>query len=722
MRASFSLGFIMRKLAALLFLCLASPLLWANTLDDIRFAELPGDRFEVRMSFAQRPPEPTGYAIESPARIVLDFPGVESRLPERRYPLAFESGRTAVVLTSEGRTRLVINLASPATYTSRVEDNTYIVEVDARRTTVQRDTRAEILDLSEVVSTAATDRRGPSVRDIDFRRGVEGEGRVIIALSTPNVGVNLADTATGVRLTLTDVYLPAELRRRLDVVDFATPVSQVAARFTDNSAVLDIAASGNYDYLAYQTDTQYVLSIKPLTPREVEARRDEFSFTGDRLSLSFQDIEVRAVLQLIADFTELNLVASDTVTGRITLRLDGVPWDQALDLVLKTKGLDKRVVGNVMMVAPAHEIAERERQELSTRRQLEELAPLRTEYIRVNYANAADLFELFTASAEGAGQARDRGTRDPSAGRVLSSRGSAIVDERTNSIIVTDTSDRIEALRRLIEQLDIPVRQVMIEARVVIARTDFSRAMGVRWGGVGANLSSNALFEVGGSTQALTPGASPADFLYGSAPLNLQNNMMVDLGVSEAVGSIAFGLLTDNAFLDLELSALEQTGLAEIVSQPKVITGDKSSATISTGIEIPYEVIQATGGMAMATVEWKDVLLKMDVTPQITPDNRIIMSLQINKDTLTGFFSGATGTLPIVAASNLNTNVLVADGETLVLGGVFQVEQLQDQDKVPLLGDIPFLGRLFRRDIQSQNKEELIIFITPRIMADSLTN
>ncbi|BFM21916.1 type 4a pilus secretin PilQ [Gilvimarinus japonicus] len=713
MRALFLMGLKMRKTVALVLVCLLSPFAGAASLDDIRFAELPDQRFEVRLSFDEAPPEPQGYTIESPARIVLDFPEVESELKERRFPLAFDNGKSALVLTSGGRTRLILNLENLSTYSSRIDGNAYVIEVGG---TGSRQVAARKPVADSAASTQPRTSAERAISGIDFRRGDAGEGRIIVDLSTDRISADMRDTADGLRVTFANTFLPGELRRRLDVLDFATPVAIISASSDSGDVVLDVSANGDYDYLAYQTDNQYVISVKPLTPAEKAEQERLFEYTGSRLSFNFQDIEVRAVLQIIADFTDLNLVASDTVQGRITLRLDNVPWDQALDMVLKTKGLDKRQVGNVLMVAPASEIAERERQELSTKRQLEELAPLRTEYIRVRYASAKEIFALFQGDGAGDAGGSD-GPASRATGSILSGRGQAVVDERTNSIIVTDTAERIDALKRLVSEIDIPIRQVMIEARLVIANKDFREELGVRWGGVGASLSSDSLLEVGGSTSALdsSPG-SPADFIYGGGSADLNENMMVDLGVASPVGSIAFGLLTDNAYLDLELSALEYNGYAEIVSQPKVITGDKQRATISTGSEIPYQEASASGATAAS---FKEVVLELDVTPQITPDNNIIMELAIKKDLLAEF--NQEFGVPIIDITRLNTKVLVSDGQTIVLGGIFEMQQLNGVDKVPFLGDIPYLGRLFRRDVKTSEKSELLIFITPRIMAESLT-
>ena len=717
MRALFSLGFNMRKIVCLLVV-LVSPLAWANTLNNIAFSQLPGEKFEVRMTFDSAPPEPKSYTIEKPARIVLDFPDVVSGLKERRFPLAVDNGQSALVLTTEGRTRLVLNLNQLSSYSTRVEGNNFIVDVGAAEGAVSTGA-----DADELVTTNQSGQlttrdgiKGVKITDIDFRRGTTGEGRIIVSLSDAKVSADMVGTGAGVRLSFRDVWLPPELRRRLDVVDFATPVSLVAATQDGENTVLNISASGDFDYLAYQTDKEYVLSIKPLTEREKKEKKQDFEYTGQKLSLDFQDIEVRAVLQIIADFTELNLVASDTVQGRITLRLQNVPWDQALDMVLKNKGLDKRQVGNVLMVAPAAEIAERERQEISTKKQLEELAPLRTEYIRVRYANAKEMFELFKNNNAGANRGSNQATAS-----VLSDRGTGVVDERTNSIIITDTPDRIEAFKLLVEQIDIPIRQVMIEARIVIANTDFERQLGIRWGGIGYNVNNSRLIEVAGSQDGLDDevGTSPANWLTGGGnELNLPENNIVDTPINSQfpTGSLAVGVLTDNIFLDMELSALETSGYAEIVSQPKVITSDKQLAIIKSGKEIAYQEVSPSGG---TTTGFKEAVLKLEVTPQITPDNRIIMDLNVAKDavgeiTLEG--------VPSIDVTRLQTKVLVNNGQTIVLGGVFSLEGSKGERKVPVLGDIPYLGRLFKSTIDQQFKTELLIFVTPKLVADTITN
>ena len=450
-----------------------------------------------------------------------------------------------------------------------------------------------------------------------------------------------------------------------------------------------IEPTGRYDYLAYQTDNKLTISIKPLTEDEAEKRKTErFAYSGEKLSLNFQDIDVRSVLQLIADFTDLNLVASDTVAGNITLRLQNVPWDQALDLVLKTKGLDKRQVGNVLLVAPADEIAARERQELESQRQIAELAPLRREVVQVNYAKAADIARLFQSVTNSEGQADER--------------GSLAVDDRTNNIIAYQTQERLDELRRIVAQLDIPVRQVMIEARIVEANVDYDKALGVRWGGT--QLFANGRGAVYGSDDFGDEGGDSGEESNGNYPF-------VDLGVANRTAGIGIGYITDNLILDLELSAMEKSGNGEVVSQPKVMTADKETAKILKGSEIPYQEASSSGATSTTFVE---AALSLEVTPQITPDNRIIMEVKVTKDE-PDFANDVNGT-PTIRKNEVNAKILVNDGETVVIGGVFSNTQSRSVDKVPFLGDLPYLGRMFRRDVVADSKSELLIFLTPKIL------
>ncbi len=704
---------------------------YAQVLNDVRFSELPGDRFEVRMQFDSQPQDPAGYTIEQPARIVLDFQGVENKLTARKFPLSFENAKSAVVLSSEERTRLILNLSQLSAYTTRKDGDVFIVEVGSKQN------ESYLAASSSATKKLATEinEHQSSIVGIDFRRGDKGEGKIIVDLSDPSVDINVEQKSANINIEFVGAQLPNALRRSLDVTDFATPVSSVRSDYDGRKTTLTIAAAGEYDYLAYQADNTYVISVKPLTEAEAEEKKARFSFVGEKLSLNFQNIEVRSVLQLIADFTELNLVASDTVSGSITLRLDNVPWDQALDLVLKTKGLDKRQIGNVLMVAPAAEIAERERQELETKRQLQELAPLVTEYVRVRYASAKELFKLFNEN-DGSGSGGGEGGSTTS---ILSERGSAIVDERTNSIILTDTAEKIDDFKKLIAKIDIPIRQVMIEARIVIANSDFRKELGVKWGGIGVQTGGDSTVSFGGTHTALSSNPNtPAQFFNppfefddtngnGSrdpgepitsvedVSTDIEDNLAVDLGVDNPAGSLAMSFIDSNVLVTMEISALQDSGHAEIVSQPKVITGDKQQAHIESGTEIPFQEASSSGA---TTTSFKEAVLKLDVTPQITPDDQIIMDLKINQDSL-GEIVG-DNSIPTIDVTELQTQVLVANGQTVVLGGIFQTNQVEGVTKVPFLGDLPYVGRMFRKDVRSENKRELLIFITPKILSNDL--
>ncbi len=670
------------------------------TLDDIGFSSLPGDKFEVTLDFSESPEDPVGYIIDEPARIVLDFPNVESRLDEKRFPLSFDNADSAIVLSAQERTRLILNLNSASAYTTRQDGDKFFVTVgsDTSQNTIVAEAASSVsaeIDSAPPAQRSIFDRSKVSITDVDFRRTEEGEGRVIIRLSEPTVNVDVEETAAGINISLVNVSLPAEFRRRLDVTDFATPVSFIDADSQAGVTTISIDPSGEYEYLAYQTDKEYVVAVKPLSDAAIEERKSKFQFVGEKLSLNFQDIEVRAVLQLIADFTDLNLVASDTVDGRITLRLENVPWDQALDIVLKAKGLDKRQIGNVLMVAPAAEIANRERQELETRRQLAELAPLRTEHIRVLYADATALFNLF-----------DDGSGEESTSSILSERGSVIVDERTNSIILTETEGKIEEFKRLVSQIDIPIRQVLIEARLVTASTDIVRDLGVEWtAGYIDNGDDSSAF-VGGNLNddiALNNGVLTGDF--GS----------VDLGAVSATSDIAFGYVTDNFLVELELSALESEGYGEIISQPKVVTGDQQTAVIRSGSEIPFQQASASGA---TTTAYRDATLSLEVTPQITPDDHIILNLTVNQDAIGEVVAFGANSAPTIDVTEVDTQVLVKNGETIVLGGIFQSNETYAEVKVPFISDIPVVGNLFKRTTRDTDKTELLIFITPRLLED----
>ena len=693
-------------------------------LKNVEFNSQPGGQFEVRLDFDGAPPEPKGYTIEKPARIALDFPGVADQLSQKKFPLAYGNASSAVILEAAGRTRMILNLVDLAPYKTRIDGNSmYITVGDSGARDYLKPTRG-----NPALSAIEPPKAKPSSNEIvnvDFKRGDKGEGRLVIDLANPKANINVFVEGKAIKVDFEGLKLPERLQRRYDVSDFATPVQSVEAQPTQGGALFSLKATGEYDYLAYQTDNRYVLSVKPLTKEEVDAKKKEFAYTGEKLSLNFQDIEVRAVLQLIADFTGLNLVASDTVDGRITLRLQNVPWDQALELVLKTKGLDKRQVGNVLMVAPADEIAERERKEIENNKQIQELAPLQTEHIRIRYADAKDLFNLFNAR-------RSFGNKDKgeSTASFLSARGSIIVDTRTNSLLVTETAAKLEAIRRVIRLLDVPVRQVLVEARIVIANSNYDEKLGIQWGAAGINSvnSGKDLLFYGGNTSSIinsqnSVAQAQLDIANGntlSTPIVNPDALSVDLGVVNPTGSFAVGYLNDDVSLQLELSAMESQGQGEIVSQPKVITGDKQEAEIKSGSEIPYQESAANGE---TTIQFKEAVLKLKVKPSITPDDRIIMTLEINQDSVGDLVpTGNGGTVPTIDTTALTTQVLVGNGETVVLGGVFRTTDVEQVSKIPFLGDIPYLGRLFSATSTTQEKTETLIFITPRILADTLVD
>jgi type IV pilus assembly protein PilQ len=666
---------------------LLSPALLAADLQALDVSALPGDRIELKLTFDEPVLAPRGYTIEQPARIALDFPGVSSKLGVKSRELGVGNARSVTVVEAKDRTRLIINLTNLAPYNTRADgNNLYVVigEGASGSASVRPATAATVSSAAPVKSYAA---QGKAISNIDFQRGEQGEGNVVITLSDASVSPDIQEQGGKIRLDFAKTQLPEALRVRLDVKDFATPVQFVSATGSADKASIVIEPTGFYDYLAYQTDNVLTLSIKPLTQDEVETRKSErFAYTGEKLSLNFQDIDVRSVLQLIADFTDLNLVASDTVRGNITLRLQNVPWDQALDLVLKTKGLDKRKVGNVLLVAPADEIAARERQELESQKQIAELAPLRRELIQVNYAKASDMAKLFQSVTSAEGRADER--------------GSITVDDRTNSIIAYQTQDRLDELRRIVAQLDIPVRQVMVEARIVEANVDYDKALGVEWRGVSVGDNN---FIVGGTNSLVKD----------SDPLEIQAGNFVDLGAAGASSGLNLGFITNNTLLDLELSAMEKTGNGEVISQPKVVTSDKETAKILKGSEIPYQEASSSGA---TSTSFKQAALSLEVTPQITPDNRIIMEVKVTKDAPDFSNAAASGGVPAITKNEVDAKVLVADGETIVIGGVFSNTQSKSVDKVPFLGDIPYLGTLFRRDVVKDSKSELLIFLTPRIM------
>lgn len=731
-------------------------------LNSIGFANLPGDSIEVRLEFDGRPPEPSGFTQDDPARISIDLSNVKSALAERRFDIDSNNAQSVMVLEAGDRTRLVFNLSSPVDYQTRIEGNTLVVHLGSDNRVA-----SAAAPVTQNAAAPVATVQGPALMDVSFRRGNgPGEGQVVISLSDDRVLGNVEQIGSRVYLEFSGTDVPERLNRRFDVTDFATPVNTVDVYPQRGNATIAIDLNGEYEYVAYQQGRQYTISVMP--PRAAAANADPAAaYSGNLISLSFQNIEVRTVLQLLADENNFNLVASDAISGNITLQLQDVPWDQALNLVLQSRNLDKRLVGNVLYVAPANEIAAQEQQALDASRQAQALAPLHTEYVQVNYADAANILRLLTGSPTGnvpgvagqpgvAAQPGAAASSVPAESRatgVLSSRGTATVDTRTNIIIIRDVAEKLDEVRELLSKLDVPVRQVLIEARIVNVSTDFGRDLGIRWGGAGRNDSAENL-RYGGSqaatleqqnnrvaqneaiqealaageaarVQALQDGTDPS--LIGSivaqaiaavpiptGSVTFPDALAVDLGVqNERASSFSIGFAGNSGLIELELSALESSGNGEVIARPKVTTQDKVTATIQSGVRIPYQA-QAGGTAGGSTTEFVDAVLSLEVTPQITPDGRIIMQLDIHQDSV----AAGTGAVPAINTNAINTSVLVENGDTIVLGGVFREETTTTETKTPLLGDIPYVGRLFKRTNNANRRTELLIFITPRIIAE----
>ena len=690
------------------------------TLKKVDFVTLPGDEIEVKLGFDDVPPQLQSYQIEKPARLVFDLPNTKNALTSRYLSLGNGNARSLSVVDNQERTRVVVNLGELSGYATRVEGNILILKIGKQEilgTTPSVANNNSVTSKPVVSAPKVAKKMDPSVLQIEgvnFQRGAQGDGQINIELSQASIPVDVQQQGNKVIARFIGAKIPEKLRRRLDVNDFATPIKTIDTYNEGNNGVMVIQPQGEFEYLAYQADNNMTISVKPILP-DAPKKRKEFVYTGEKLSLNFQDIEVRSVLQLIADFTSLNLVASDTVSGRITLRLQNVPWDQALELILKTKGLDKRTSGNVMLVAPADEIAARERLELEAANQNEQLVQLRSEYIQVSYAKAADLQTMITSGIN------TNNTAGSASNSLLSPRGSVSIDARTNTLIIQDIPKKIDEIRDLVAKLDVPVKQVMIEARIVTANTSFAKELGVKWGVAHDNIGTNKRIMAGGSRTTLSDiRESTFDTATGLPTYDIASptDLAVDLGIDKVgASSLAVGIMNaDNVVLDLELSALQSDGHGEIVATPKVLTADKQKALIASGKQIPYQEASSSGATA---IKFINAELRLEVTPSITPDGRVNMELFINKDSAGEAL--ANGSLTI-NTNRISTNVLVDDGQTVVLGGIFSNESLKGVTKTPLLGDIPFLGRLFRQEVTRNDKQELLIFVTPRLLNDTIAS
>ena len=667
--------------------------------------QIAGQGTEIRVMFNGLPPQPQAYQLEQPSRLILDFDKAQQNLKQNSIPVATKEATSIDVSSDAQRSRLTVNLAEAGAFTTRVEGNTFILKINSAT--------ANAFASQQVVAQKAAQ----GISNIGFQRGSQGEGQIVVDLLGSNTPVDVQQQGSKVVVRTLGNKVPAHLARRLNVNDFATPVSTVDATNNGGNGVITIQTSGSYEYMAYQTDNKLTISLKrpedknPLKPKAANA------YTGKKISLDFQDIEVRRVLQLLADFTGINMVAADSVQGNITLRLKDVPWDQALDIILKTKNLDKRRNGNVIWIAPVSELIKAEEEEAKALAQSVKLAPIQTEYMQLSYAKVADIQKLITQT-KSSNNSNSASDNNNSSETLLSSRGSVSADVRTNTLIVNDTAQHIDKIRKMVDLLDIPVKQVMVEARIVRASTEFSKEMGVKWGILSQGINQNNDLLVGGSDTTLWDLKTPSD--DGKYTIQRPQNLNVDLGVtSQGASRIAFGLISLSDFmLDLELSALQADGYGEVISTPKVLTADKQMAKVSSGTQIPYQSSQGGGANAVSTTEFIDATLSLDVTPSITPDGKVQMLLNITSDTPGN--PTPTGQLTI-NKNQINTNVLVDNGETVVLGGIFEQETRNAQTKVPFLGDIPYVGRLFRKDVKSDNKRELLIFVTPRIVNDSVS-
>lgn len=658
-----------------------------NTLQSVDFASLPGNKAQITLSMSQPAATPLSFTIDNPARIALDFPDTTNGLANRSQNIGIGMADSLTVVEAKGRTRVVVNLVDMVPYEAHADGNKVVL-------TIQN--AGSALSEAEAVAAQAVGGGANTVSNIDFRRGTGGEGRVIVTLSDPSIPVDMRQESGLVVVDFYRAKLPRELERRLDVLDFATPVKTIDAFNKGDNVHMVITPMGNYDYIAYQADDQFTIEVRQLTKKEVEEKKkDEFGYSGERLSLNFQDIEVRSVLQLIADFTGINVVVSDTVSGSLTLRLKNVPWDQALDIILKTKGLAMRQTGNVMLVAPSEEIAAREKLELESQKQIQELEPLYSEYIQVNYAKASDIVALLKSGDT----------------TLMSDRGMATVDERTNTLLVQDTAAKLAEIRKLIAQLDIPVRQVLIESRIVLANNDFARELGVQFGvSKRTTYNTDHVLTIGGTQENGFEVTGPQT---GFDPGDGSEGLLVDLPISSPGSSIglAVGKLGSH-LLQLELSALESEGKGEVISSPRVLTSNQKSAFIETGTEIPYQEASSSGA---TSTSFKKAVLRLEATPQITPDDRIIMDLLINKDAVGEI---TVNNVPTIDTNEIGTQVLVDNGETLVLGGIYEETNTHAITRTPFFGELPVIDWLFKRTIKQHDKQELLIFVTPKIVKE----
>lgn len=678
----------------------------SNGLRDIQVQALPNRGVELRLVMSENAPDPISFTIDNPARIVLDIPNSKLDITTRRQQVDLGPLDTVLMAEANGRTRAVLNLQNMVDYKTVVSGNTIIVTLAGSNGTMSQ--TAESASFPAQTSGSSPAYSGPrAIDNIDFRRTREGGGRIVVTLTDPSTPVDIRQEGGRVVAVFKDTQLPDDLLRRLDVQDFATPVTTVDAMRVNKDVRLLIAADGDYEQLAYQSDGLFAIEINEVQKDESSGTifSEEKEYFGERVTLNFQDIETRAVLQVLAEISGRNIVVSDTVQGSLTLRLRNVPWDQALDIVMTTRGLDMRENGNVIIVAPSAEIAAREQANLESLLAIQELEPIYSEFLQINYAKAADMKDLLEQG-------------------IITERGSVSIDERTNTLLLRDTAESLQNIRRMVSTLDIPVQQVLIESRIVSVNDDYRRDLGVRLGltavedsssdgllaitGTSANaggIVNSALENIADTGQQFPVDVGPIDGRYN-----------VNIPVQNPAGQFALAILESDYIVDLELSALQAEGRGEIVSSPRVVTANQKEAIIKQGVEIPYQEAAASGA---AAITFKEAVLSLTVTPQITPDGNIAMDLKVSQDTIgeVVILQGG-GAIPSIDTREVETQVLVSDGQTVVLGGIYETELRETDTKIPILGDIPFVGHLFKNTIRINNKSELLIFVTPKILEE----
>jgi len=685
------------SLAGLCLLGLGVNNVIARELIGLDYSVMTGNAVQLVFTFDEEAVEPRAFTIDEPARIALDFADTVNSLRQKNLQVGIGNMQSIISAAAQGRTRVVLNLTKKSDYTTSVSGNqltlTLAGSAQSSMIATQTDSSATNVSLTSQGSLAGI---AKGITNIDFKRGPNGEGRIIINLTSTSISTDVWRENKFVYVELIGSQLPDELQRRMDVSDFATPITSIDAIQEGANIKMTISSNGDFEHLAYQTDKIYTIEVAPISKEEEEKKKKtKFGYTGERLSLNFQDIEVRSVLQLLADFTGLNLVVSDSVTGNLTLRLKNVPWDQAMDIILKTKGLAQRRAGNVILIAPTDEIAAREKLELESRKQVEELERLSTEFIKVNYAKAEEMAELLNQKDNA----------------ILSNRGSVSVDVRTNTLLVKDTNSSLASVRQLLAELDIPVRQVLIESRVVIASDDFSKELGVRFGVSRDSLGAGTT----GDTAVTAGNLNGITDLVNNNTFSATDGLNVNLPVQNPAGSFALALakLPLGTLLEMELSAAQIEGRGEVVSSPRVITADSHTARIEQGVEIPY--LELDDGDA--TLKFRKAVLSLEVTPQITPDDRVIMDLDVHKDSVGELVSfGAGLSAPSIDTREVQSQLLVDNGQTVVLGGIYETINTKQISRVPFFGDLPIIGALFRSSTIIDDRSELLIFVTPKIL------